>query len=370
MATNGLLFRITRKARIALPIVCVFAGTIVFASGQTPSASPVPSPKPTPKMATGELDRWLSIDALSVSTRYRFVNNRAGRTTSNQNQWQFVGRGRFKFDPKGKYSVAAALATGGGITSGWNNTGWGTGDGQSNIYLKQLYFNAKPVKWLEVQVGGIAPTNGENTEITGYDNDVYIMGARVQVRRPKDLWFDEISATNAYIGDNNRPNVFRRFKRMDESNYRQLLVRKQVNKRVGFSADYTFESGRDTLRQAVNIKTPELVVVDRVLFENYQRVDPDRGYGFHLFGDKKVNKRLTLGGGFARIDRPMLNADRYPQGSRLHFDTALKISRELSLSTAVIRAVGPLPAPSSTRTRVDVILTLNILESLHRLKIY
>jgi len=363
----------TRQAclvRGALLLVIVFAASHFTVTGQTATPSPSPGANAAEaKTRADKIKRWLSVEGFTVSSRYRYVQNRAGRTVSNQLQYQLAARGRLKFDEKGRYSLYAGLFTGNNITSGWNNTGWGTGDAQTNLYLKHLYFNAKPAKWLEVQFGSLGVNNGENTEITGLDNDVYLTGERVQVRSPKNVYFDEISVTYAYLGDNTRPNAFRRLKRLDESNYHQFLVRKQINKRVAFSADYTFESGRDTLHQAVNIKTPELRVLDRVHFENYQRVDPDHGYGFSLYGEKKLHDRFTLGGGFARIDRPMLNADRFPPGNRLYLNSSIKLTREFALSTAVTQAVGSLPSSSSVRTRVDVVLTYNFLETLRQLKL-
>ncbi|MFL6468088.1 MAG: hypothetical protein ACJ72Z_09045 [Pyrinomonadaceae bacterium] len=318
---------------------------------------------------TERIKRWIEFDAFSFGTRYRYVDLNSETTSVNQQQFQVVARAKFKFDHEGKYSVNAGLFTGNNILSGWNNTGIGTGDGAASIYLKHLYFNAKPAKWIEIQAGGFGVTNGENTEITGYDNDVYLMGEHVSIRRPKDLYFDEISVTNAFIGDITIPNVFRRFKRLGNSNYHQVMVRKTFNKRVGFSADYTFDSGTDTLRQAVNVKTPELHFLDRVLFENYQRLAPDTGYGFSLFGEKKFNGRFTLGGGFTHIDNVMLNADRFQRGNRFFITNTIKFTRELSLNTFLIQAVGPLPTPISPRTRLDIILTYNFLETLHRLKL-
>lgn len=363
----------------------IFFSILTFAlSGTAQTSSPTPKlneqhTTASPPAGTGtnpatsvyaeSLKRWLEFDALSVSTRYRFIDNNANADT-NQMQYQINVRARFKLDRKGKYSVYAGLFTGPTITGGWNNTGWGTGDAQTTPYLKLLYFDAKPAKWVEFQFGGIAPNNGENTEITGYDNDVYLMGERVNIRNPKKLFFDEISVANAFIGDNNTPNVFRRFKRLGDSNYHQFLVRKQLNKRVGFSADYTFEAGRDFLRQAVNIKAPELQVLDHVVFENYQRLDPNPGYGFSLWGDKKVNPRLTLGGGFAHIDRPMLNADRFPPGNRPFVNGSYKLTRELSINVFYNHAVGDVPTPTTPRSRLDLILTFNILEMLHHMKAY
>ena len=248
-------------------------------------------------------------------------------------------------------------------------TGWGTGRATWNVFVKQLYFEAKPVKGLSVQFGGIGINNGVNTEVTGYDNDGYIMGERVSLKYPKKLYFDEIHVTYAHLGDLTRPNVFRRFKRLDESNYHQFLAIKNLNKRVSFSADYTFESGVDFLRQAVKVKVPETKVLDNLLFENYQVVYPDAGYGFNLQGEKKVTKKLTLLGGFARIDRVMLNGDRFPRGNRFHLTGTYALSKEFTIYAWIIQGVGPIPAPLA-RTRVNVIFAYNILQGLRRAHIY
>ena len=338
---------------------------------QTPQTPNPKVEKKVEKTATSQKSkRWFELDALTISTRYRFIRTRNGVTSNNQAQYQLNARARFKFDRAGKYAVHAGLFSGNSINGGWNNTGVGTGDGQTNLYLKQLYFSAKPVKELEIQFRGIGATNGENTEITGLDNDVYLTGERVVIRSPKKLYFDEIGITYAYLGDFTRPSVFKRFKNLDKSNYHQFLVRKVVNKRVSFSADYTFESGRDTLHQAVKVKFPKSPVLDSVLFENYQRLDPDPGYGFNMMGDKVIGKKLTLTGGFAHIDRSILNGDRYPRGNRLHFSGAYKFNPEFTISSVIIQGVGPLAAPTTVRTRYELLFSYNILESLRRLKVH
>lgn len=352
----------------------VFFSTLfsVVCSGQTATEPrPTPSVEKDKKPTTSQnIKRWFEIDALTLSPRYRFVRSRSGVTTNNQAQYQLNVRVRFKFDKKGRYSINAGLFSGSVLNSGWNNTGVGTGDGVTNLYLKQLYFSAKPVKEVDIQFGGIGLNNGENTEITGYDNDAFLMGQRVSVKAPKHVYFDEISVANGYIGDIDKPSVFKRFNRLNESNYHQFLIRKTVNKYVSFSADYTFESGRDTLHQAIKFKLPKGNALDSLLFENYQRLDPDRGYGFGIYGDKALHKQFTLGGGFARIDKPMLNADRFPTGKRVYVNALYKFSPEFSLNGVLIQGVGPLPASSSPRTRFDLIFSYNILETLRRLKVH
>lgn len=362
--------RVILKA-VAIVALLMFVSTVSHTMRAQPSGtSAKPSrtdqrqtPTPTP-----EISRWIEFDTINFSDRYRTITTANGNTI-HQNQFQVTVRGRFKFDSKGRYSINGGLFSGNNITGGWNNTGWGTGDLQSNLYLKQLYFSAKPVKGLEIQFGGIAANNGLSTEVTGYDNDLYLMGERVVIRRPKELYFDEISVTYAYLGDVNRPNVFRRFKNLDKSNYHQFLVRKQLSSRAALSADYTFESGRDTVHWAVRVKIPETRVVDFALFESYHRVSPDSGYGFHIYGERAVTERFTLNGGFARIDAPMFNADRFPPGKRLYLGGSYRLNREFTFTGIVIQGVGSLPNAQTPRRRVELILTYSFLETLRRLKL-
>lgn len=326
------------------------------------------SPSPTP-VVHKEIKRWFDFEAFTASTRYRHVKTDGGQSTPSQD-YQVLVRGRIKFDSKARYSVVGVVETGNNIIGGWNVVGWGTGDFQPDFYLKQLYFEARPIKQLEIQFGGIAPNNGVNTEITGYDNDAYLMGERVRIREPKKFYFDEISATNGFVGDVFQPNVFRRFKRLGEWNYHQILVRKDVNKRVSFSADYTFEAGTDVLRQAVRVNAPELKIVDTFLFENYQRLDPDPGYGFALTGDKRVKRRLRILGGISKISHPMFNGDRFPRGTRLYFNPMYNVTRELSVGPLIIQAVGPLETASLPRTRFEFLFTYNVLEALRHYRIF
>jgi hypothetical protein len=336
---------------------------------ETPLKTPAKQSAPKSFAAKSGLTRWFDLNTLSVATRYHFIKNANRTTAADNDQYQFIAKGKFKFDAAGRYSIFAGIQTGTSFTSGWENSGWGTGRHQTNIYVKQLYFEAKPVNRLSIQFGGIGINNGVNSEATGYDNDAYIMGERVTLKYPKQLYFDEISLTNAHLGDLTQPNVFRRFTRLNESNYHQFLFVKNLNKRISLSGDYTFESGMDTLRQAVLIKASETRLFDSILFENYERLDPNAGYGFNLQGDKKIGKRLTLTGGVIRIDRSILNGDKFPRGNRLHLTGVYNLSREFSITAWIVEGIGPIPG-NIPRTRIDVILNYNILQTLRRAHIF
>jgi hypothetical protein len=318
---------------------------------------------------TGKLGRWLEMQTASLSSRYHFVENSAGTTTANQAQHQATFRGRLRFDPHGDYSLHAGVFPGNRFSGGWNSTGAGTGDFRSNLYLKQLYFSASPLRGLELQAGGLYFDQGESTEMTGYDFDGYLTGYRMTLTRPKDIFFNEVSITFAYLGDFASSSVTKRFRRLQQSNYHQVLVSKMLGGRAALSGDYTFESGVDTLRQAIKVRMPELRLVDVIHFENYEVWSPDPGYGFGAYGEKKIGTKLSLGGGYAQHDRPGLYSDRFAEGKRVFLNLHLAIDSAFSISTAVTQAISN-REDAAPRTRVDVAFGYNLLGHLRRTRLF
>jgi len=317
--------------------------------------------------SAGRLSRWFDLQMATLNLRYRYIDNSLGIVTTNQLQHREVFKGRLKFDADGKYSLNAGIFTGRAFTGGWNNTGWGTGDGQTNLAVKQLYFSAAPVKGLELQYGGLYINRGESTEITTYDEDGYIMGERVSIKRPDKLFFDEITVTYAFLGDINTPNINKRYFRLKQSNYHQFLLEKKIGKRAAVSADYTFESRRETMREAIRVDVHESRVLDTVRFENYQRAGRTAAYGFAVHGEKAITKRLTVVGGYAQID-PLyggLNADRFGIGKRLFVASTLRLTSTITFNTFATRAIAnSFPVP--IQTRVELIISYNLLKGLQR----
>jgi hypothetical protein len=315
----------------------------------------------------GKLSPWFDLQMATLYIRYHYVVNSKDVTTANQAQHKESFKGRLKFDRDGKYSLNAGVFSGRQFIGTWNNTGWGTGDLQTNLALKQLYLSAAPIEGLELQYGGLYIIRGESTEITSYDEDGYIMGERVSIRRPDKLFFDEVSVTYAFLGDINTPNINKRYHRLKQSNYHQFLLDKKIGSRAAVSADYTFESGRETMREALRVDVHESRVLDLARFENYQRAGAKAAYGFALHGDKAITKRLTVSGGYAQIDPAYgnLNADRFLTGKRLFVLSNLQITSELTFSTYFTRAVGN-SVPVTQQTRLDVIISYNLLKRLQR----
>ena len=354
-----------------------FFGLVVVALGQAPPAAETQParmiiemrPADTHLSDTGssEENRWFYIEAASISSRFHFVEDAVGATTAQTAQYVFAARGRFKLDGAGRLVVNANVAPGNSFTGGWNNTGVGTARAQSNLFLKQLNLQVRLWEEIDVQYGGLDFARGESSEITSYDFDGYLVGERLRIRRPKQIFFDEASITYGYLGDLNRPNVFPRLQRLNQSNYHQFLVAKNLTRWLRLSADYSSESGVDTLRQALTLRAPSAVrFVDQIRFEQYEQLGRDAGYGFATYGEKKIVGRLSLGSGYAQLDRRGLYSDRFNVGKRLFWNVHFALNSQWSVmvlaTQAIAGAVGTAP-----KTRLDVALGYNLTRRLQPL---
>ncbi len=310
-----------------------------------------------------EVDRRITIEAASLALRYHFVESFDEALRVENAQHLQALRARVRLDGKGRTSLHAGVFPGSRFGSGWNNTGWGTGEPGLRLYLKQFYLSARPAHGLQVEWGGLGVAYGESTEVTSYDYDGYVTGERLTLGKPLRLFFEEVSVTLGYIGAGDEPGFFDRLHRLSDVNYVQFLVIKEVGERVRFSVDYTRHSGTDTLRQAAHLETPGWVLIDALRFESYQRSGADPGYGLNIYGQRKLHPRLSLGAGYARIGREFLNSDRFPMGMRLYQNLHFTINSELSVMAAFTRALGT-EEGTSPRTRLDVALGVNLLKQL------
>jgi hypothetical protein len=330
-------------------------------AAQNTAAPGAPSPAPV-----GPLSRWLELKTGSLGIRYK----RAAPSDSPwiyQLQYQFLTRGRLKLDREGRYSAGFRLSTGNIFSYSWNSTGVGAGDPSRTIYLKELFFSAAPWKAFEIQFGGIGINRGESTEITSYSNNGYLMGERIIIRSPDRLFFDEISATGAYLGDQESPGAPGRFHRLASMNYHQFLASKRISKRISLSADYTFQEGIETLRQGLKMYPPKNHYLDYVLFENYQRLDYHPAWGCAFSIQKNPSRRLSLTGGFVDIDKGFVNwnADKLGKGKRVFMTANYNFWREFSAIVFAGKAFSN-DFPVINAARFDLILSYDFLRALQR----
>ncbi len=333
--------------------------------------------------------RWLDLKTLSHSERYRNAYNDGGIHVFEDGQQRSVVEGRVKLDPQARYTIGFRASSGryfnwayadyagkgavARITSAnfsnsktpaelrefkasvaadpkdlaliratFRSNGW-------QFYMRELYFSATPVKAVTAEFGSFGFERGLSTEITTFDDDGYLSGERIRIHDAKHLFFDEIGYTNAFFGDTGVPNLFTRGSSLKNFNYRQIFAKKQLNERVGFSGEYTWQLGTDTLREAAVVKINELKVVDGVRFEAYERLNTvnlqglaikgasggavafEKKLGTHLSGDiglASIDKdySLYLGSRFVHANGFSLNGDSYGQGDRVFSHLSYKIN--------------------------------------------
>jgi len=351
---------------------------------------PVPTtliaPTPQPAATPYKLERWVDVKNLEFSIRYRSTADANGYHLFDFGQQRSLVDGRFKFDPKGNYTVNVHASSGkyfnwaysdvwggsfgdransslayftpaemaaagaaiaadpffGVIQAHLNSRGWG-------MSVRQLYLSATPIPQLTAEFGGLGIERGVNTEMTTYDDDGYMTGERLRFHDPKHVFFDQIAVTYGYVGDIYFPSLFDRGDRFKQSNYHQFLVEKEVAKRLDASVDYTWHLGTDTMREAVNVSVPETRVFDRVRVEAYQRLnditlqgeDFASASGFGVTVEKRLPGKVKLEAGFADVDKnyPVytgsrmmvavghpINGDQYAIGNRFFSRTNIDVT--------------------------------------------
>ncbi len=320
----------------------------IFAELPAASDSIAAAVTSTQPRAKNDLNRWLELNTVSTSLRYRNTMNVEGVHMFAFGQHRELLDGRVKLDPAGRYSInfhgssgryfnwAYADAIGGQFT---DTVPAGTAHLKPNelgavihaiitdpdgltyaqginsrggyFYLRQLYGSATPIYAVTVEFGSLPIEHGVNTEITSFDDDGYIAGERVRIHDAKHLFFDEIDGTWAYLGDAFTPNFFSRGQRLGQWNYQQYLAKKKVGTRAVVSADFTELSGTHTMREAATVALPKEAVFDSARGEFYQRFNEvslfgtpaPAGSGYSVSVMKNaLHKRLQGEAGFASVD--------------------------------------------------------------------
>ena len=96
---------------------------------------------------------------------------------------------------------------------------------------------------MEIQYGSLDIWHDESTDITGYAFNGYVDGERVSIKRPRDLFFDDISVAYGYVGDFNSPNAIGRLDGLGQSNFHGFMLRKDISERAWISRIMRFNRG-------------------------------------------------------------------------------------------------------------------------------
>ncbi len=346
-----------RRLLLAVVLLLAPCGTV---AAQTP-ARPAPARAPEPP-----LRRWFEFQQFVLSTRYRFISNSADVTTSNHQQYREQIRFRFNVDARKRYTLNAGVFTGTQYIASWNNLGPGTGDfdGKSH-YMRQLYFAATPVSGLEGQIGSLFVSRGEHTEFTSYDDDGWVTGGRLSVRRPKSFYLDELSLTRGAVASTTTPNLWKRWDDLEDLNYTQVLAAKRFSQVVATSMEYTKHRTTDTLRAAVALRFKAGSPLSALRWEQYARLSEPDGAGFVVTAERPVTKWVRLQGGYATVDERYggLNADRIQRGRRVFAIANVPIHGPLSASFFTTHAFDA-DYTISNKTRFDAVLAWDVLNTL------
>lgn len=347
-----------RRSLIASALLLSFARV---SAAQAPARTPEPP-----------LRRWFEFQQFVFSTRYRFIRSSADVVTSNQMQYREQIRGRLNLDARKHYTLNAGFFSGNNFIGSWNATGVGTGDFDGHDhYMRQLFLSATPVPGIEGQFGGLYSTHGESTEYTSYDDDGYLVGGRVNVRRPKALFFDEVDVTRGTLASTTVPNVWKRWDDLGHPNYTQVLVSKRFAPPIAASMDYTRVSGTSTLRAGVALRFKSTAPISALRYEQYVRLSGSRAAGFAVTAERPLPRSARLLGGYATVDERYggLNSDRIQRGRRFYVLANVPLVGPLSASFFATRALDQSYSVSN-KTRFDAIIAWDVLNSLRKTGVF
>ncbi len=342
--------------RLLTSVLCALT---VLVTSPVFAQAPAPAPPTAAKSPAPALRRWLDVQSVLGAIRYRFTENSAERVTVSDLQWQTQFRGRFLFDKAGRYTVGSFVTTGPTFRSGWNYSGAGLNREIHPLKVRHLYFGATPVKSIELQAGGLAVNRGELADVIASDNDSFFIGERATVR-PSHGAITQISAAVGHFDAVSEPNFFTQLDDAGDFNYGQALVGFTLGPRAAASVDYTYENGRDILREGITLRVPSrLRLLTLLRLELYQRVDPDHARGFNTSADLKL-KKLAATVGVVSTDRHYgpFNGDRYELGSRYYYSLTYPLTSALVLNLYHTRAFD-IDFPITLKERFDVVATYN-----------
>jgi hypothetical protein len=314
---------------------------------------------------------FLETATFSLRGKYSVDDRVTDLRRDSQAPYTVALKGKLLLSPKGRLSLNGVLGTGNRFNRGNNPSGIGSAEPITNLYPRQLYLSASPWKPLELQYGGLGLERGESSNITAYNDNGYIVGQRMLVRDNNRLYFDEIAVTGGFLGDLDKPSVFRRLPHLDRLNYGQFLVRKNLVSGIFFSADYTFDREVQTLRQAVRWNLQANRWIDTLIYEQYERINRQQAFGFSIQGQKQLTAKFRVTGSFVDIDRSFgnLNSEKLGSGRRFFAVGSYSLLRDLTLSLMATHTLN-YPGPVVNKARYELQLTYDLLPGLKRTRLF
>ena len=352
----------TRHVTIAVSLL-VLACALGASAGPDPAP---PQPKPAPPLA-----RWVDLQNATLNTRYRFIDNSAGVITTNQIQHRESLRARLKFDAPGRYALNLGDVYGRPIHERLEQHGHRAGRLAGPARRAAPVLRGSANHRSRSAVRKHVHLKGESTEITTYDDDGYVIGERVSVRRPRSCSSTRCrrrSATSRATSDGDRRQQARQVPQRPSE--LRALPRRQEDSgtRAGISADFTSVDGARTWRAATNVNTKELRAVDSILFENYWRTNNNAGVRLCGDGDQGRHAEARPQRGLCQhrsvLRRPQLRPLSHRQPRVRHGD----VHHLAAFHRVGVHHAGrwATTSPLLQRTLSNLIFTYNALPDLRR----
>ncbi len=282
-------------------------------------------------------NRWFSLDQAAISARYVNVHASDGSSMASQGQYQPTFAGTVHVLSDGLLDIGTMIGPGSAFTAGWDNVGAAEASA-FHPYMKQLYLTSR-YRGVEVQFGGLGFDRGGMSDLVNYHGQGFMTGERLSVSRPKDLFFDRLTATFGYVGDYNEPGINKRFNRLSQVNYRQFMAEKTLSG-AHVTVDFTNQSGVKVFREGVSFKVGK--ALDLVRLEAYERANATAAAGFNVSAEKRINRILALQAGFLSVDRNYgdLNSDAFFHGRRVYVGPSVNVAPNTSVFALFNHGVG------------------------------
>jgi len=247
-------------------------------------------------------------------------------------QYQLLQAARLSVGGATRLALRAAVGTGAGFLGGWNATGLAEGAERWSLYLEQLSLELATKGGFAVSAGGIAPDQGLISELTGFDNDGYLVGVRVGASWSRGP-LGRLALTLGDLGDLDRSAVSHRLRRFGRVSHGAVMASGRLG-RLGVTGQVSFLDGETALQLGSRWSAGRW----SVRAEGYARTDSGRGAALSL--GAKASRRLAFQGGAVDVRGPTLNGDRYGPGRHLFASVSVALGSHYELGGFAQGRVG------------------------------
>ncbi len=301
------------------------------------------------------------VDRAETGFRVRYLDEGPHRVTQRDLHYKYTGRLTARLT--GQLYLRLRAETGNAFNSDHDYTSLGLGKESHAFNLKNAFLFWRPTDRVELQAGGIDYEPGAGTQATYADNDGWLEGYRVILKRPGvPASPDKVSLTAGYIGDFSQPNFWSRTDRLRQFNYFQILAQKALGEATSASVETSGLSGVPYFRCGLKHGFSAQGLIDQVTIESIIRTAHDPTFGWSSTASRRIDvhgkRRLSVtysdipSSMFARRGIQLLqNGDAMGLGKRLGATLSVLLTSNWDLAVFASRRLDATP---SVRNRLQI----------------